>query len=891
MSAYTLLLDAVGAADLPRVGGKGANLGDLARAGFAVPPGFCVTTEAFGRFMAGLDHDIYAHLDDLTPDDIEAHRRAGASVRASLDDVPLPDEVEDAIVAAWRELGEEQAYAVRSSATAEDLPGASFAGQQDSYLNVRGREALLTGVKHCFASLFTDRAILYRSQNGFDHREVALAVVVQHMVHAEVAGILFTADPVTNNRTLASIDASFGLGEALVSGVVSADLYRVDTRARRIVTRQIAAKPFAIRSVAEGGTTRVELSAEESRRPALTEAQALEIARLGGRIEAHFGQPQDVEWALADGTLYVTQSRPITSLYPLPEPRPDDDALHAYVSFSHFQVMTDALPPLALSMWRTLFPVGHADGRLESSVTFTAGGRLYTDVSPLLRHPLGRRIFPRAFMNADQLAAAALAELAGRPAFQARGSRLHPARLLRSALPYLLRTLRALLRASPDGVTREVSTRIDDHIAAVSARLASAPDLDAKLERITYELRHIFDLIATWAPSMAAGMLAMGLSHRLLKPVADPDDLSALGRGLEGNVTTEMDLAVGDLADAARSSAAVAAQLDRPDVPATARLAAVAELEGGRTFLQAWDAFLARYGSRGPSEFDLSRPRWSEDPSSLLAMIVGAMRHGEPGAHRARYRALVRDGTLARDRLVAAARRGSWGFLRAPVTRRLTRVARGLAPLREHHKFLVIRLLELVKPVLHEAGDRLASEGSLDASDDVWFLTFPEIHDALARPGTDLRRLVATRRAALARYRRLTPPRVMTSDGEIPAVKLDGAHAPADALVGSPVSAGVVEGVARVVLDPSTEILNPGEILVAPFTDPGWTPLFVSAAGLVTEVGGLMTHGSVVAREYGIPAVVGVVDATRRIRTGQRLRVHGDAGYIELLGPAAPASA
>ena len=265
MASFTLTFPQISAADLPKVGGKGANLGELTQAGFNVPSGFCVTTSAFTRFMAAAalvarTEDIYAHLDHVSPNDLEQLRHVGSVVRAQLAAVPLPAEVQAAVVHAWQELGKSHAYAVRSSATAEDLPHASFAGQQDTYLNVRGRDALLENVKACFISLFTDRAILYRAQNGFDHRQVALSVVVQQMVHPDVAGIIFTADPVTGNRHIASIDASFGLGEALVSGLVSADLYQVNKRTEQIVKRQIATKQIAIRALAEGGTEQVELA-------------------------------------------------------------------------------------------------------------------------------------------------------------------------------------------------------------------------------------------------------------------------------------------------------------------------------------------------------------------------------------------------------------------------------------------------------------------------------------------------------------------------------------------------------------------------------------------------------------------------------------------------------
>ena len=883
MTPFIVYFDTISAADLAKVGGKGANLGELTRAGFNVPPGFCLSTNAFSRFMAEAPQDIYADIENVALDDIEQLRQVGNEVRTRLKQIPLPGEVADAVVKAWLELGKEYTYAVRSSATAEDLPYASFAGQHDTYLNVRGKEALLASVKACFISLFTNRAILYRMQNGFDHRKVALAVVVQRMVQPDVAGILFTADPVSGNRNIASIDASFGLGEALVSGLVSADLYQVNKRTYQIIKRQIASKQMAIRPLAEGGTERVELAEDERTRAALTDAHAIELARQGSQIEAHFGRPQDIEWALVDGVFYITQSRPITSLYPLPQPKPEDDALHIYASISHVEVMTDAMPPLALSLLRTLLPTGHNNGKMKSKYVVTAGGRLYGDISPLLRHPVGRRFIFKLFENADPLAGRALAALAERPSFLSHGSRFNPLSLLPAALPYMPKVFRSLFWAKTEGVTSEALVLINTHIAAVKTKLDAARDWREKLDISIFEMLRIFTPVLTWAPHLIAGMAATALLNGLIRNKADAKDLAALGRGLAGNIETEMNLAVGDLADAARVSEKLLSHLRQTHIDAKTRLARAADLPGGEAFLQAWNSFMEIYGARGPAEIDLSRPRWSEDPSSLLQMVLNATRSSKPGTHRAHYQKLITDGEIAANTVIKEAEKGWWGWMRVPLTRRLILASRNLAPLRGHHKFLVVRLLALIKPILLEAGKKLESESRLETCGDIWFLTLPEILEAFDKPEKGLKAIVKDRRSEFEHYQSITPPRVMSSEGEIPVVKLEGVEAPEGALIGSPVSAGVVEGVAKVVLDPSTEVLDPGEVLVAPFTDPGWTPLFVNAAGLVTEVGGLMTHGSVVAREYGIPAVVGVVDATKQIKTGRRVRVHGDAGYIELL--------
>lgn len=883
MTPFVDFLDYVGAADLATVGGKGANLGEMMRAGFNVPPGFCVTTHAFTQFMSGDTNEIYSLLDGISGDDIESVRQVGKRVRSILAQLPLPSEIAESIEQAWNKFGSQYAYAVRSSATAEDLPGASFAGQQDTYLNIHGKQSLLEKVKDCFISLFTDRAILYRIQNGFEHRRVALSVVVQRMVQPEISGILFTADPVVGTRDLVSIDASFGLGEALVSGLVSADLYQVDKRSREIVKRKIATKDIAIRSLDSGGTQRIQLEGEERTRPALMDKQILELTDLGVRIESHYGIPQDIEWAIEGGQFYITQARPITSLYPLPEPRPNDDALHVYFSLSHLQVMTDPMPPLSISVWRALLSVGHVEGELESQLVHSAGGRFYADLSPLLRNPLARRLLLKGTKNMDQLATAMLAEISRRKEFYSKGKKINPLSVVPWVLPVLLKALTIMTRGRSEGVAEAKTELINSYINSFDRRLGDTHRVEAKLELVISEMRNIITPILTWVPHLMAGLASLALLKRIMRNKGCDDELAALERGVSGNVVTEMNLRLGDLADVARRSDPLVQHLGNMNIDPGLRLKQVDNVVGGKDFKRLWDEFVSLYGARCPSEIDLSRPRWSEDPSSLLQMVVNTLGNGETGTHRVHYRELVEAAKGAEATLLRAARKGWWGWLRSPILRRLIRVSRNLTPLREHHKFFVVQLFVRVRQVLKETGHVLRAQGRIEDAQDVWFLSLPEIFESLASPAAELKTRVARRKDAFDHYRHLTPPRVMTSSGEILSARPVNSAAPEGVLIGSPVSAGVVEGRARVVADPGNEILFPGEILVAPFTDPGWTPLFVNAAGLITEVGGLMTHGSVVAREYGIPAVLGVLDATKRIRTGQLVRVHGDAGYIELL--------
>jgi phosphohistidine swiveling domain-containing protein len=855
---------------LAHVGGKGANLAWMARAGLPVPPGFCVTTAAFAAFL-GDAGPLHAALEALAPDDVEGVRRVAGEVRATLARRPVPDQVATAVRAAWRGLdGPAHAWAVRSSATAEDLPDASFAGQQDTYLNVRGEDALLAAVRDCWVSLFTDRAVLYRARNGFPHHLVHLSVIVQRMLHPEVSGILFTADPVSGSRALCSIDAGWGLGEALVGGLVNADLYTVDKATGAVREVRVGDKAIAIRPRPEGGTFTEELPAALRTARALTDTQCAELAAIGRRIEAAAGgAPQDIEWCYEAGVLHVVQARPITSLFPLPEPLPPG-GLHAYFSFGHVQMMPEAMPPLARDTWITMLPFGRgsltadpADRPAASRALVEAGGRLYIDVTTPLRIPRLRRLLLAVLAIAYPEIPALLA-----PVVPRLGPDLDPP--VRRALPVLRLLGPALPRVAAMLALRSPS-RARAIIEAAIARLLAPWDGDGPTptpRAVRDRLATLFTIIPRIAPPFAAGVIAQRLLARLGVAAAE---LEPLLRALPDNVTTEMDLALADLADLARPHPGLVEALERDG------LAGAEAHPDGRAFVAGFRAFVDRYGMRGAGEIDLSRPRWRDDPTLLLKVLVGNLRgNGEPGAHRRRHAEMAAQAEAAMRRITA--RFPTW---KRPIVRRLLRLVRHGLGLREHPKAALVRVLDVARASALAAGQRLEAAGALDAAEEVWFLRWDELVAADEAPA-DLRGIVAARREAHGRDRKRTPPLVMTSEGEVPrpAVRAD---LPAGALGGLGASAGVVEGPARVVLDPGAEVLHAGEILVAPFTDPGWTPLFTHAAGLVTEVGGMMTHGSVIAREMGIPAVVGVSGATRRIRTGDRLRIDGARGSVEIL--------
>ncbi|MEW9700356.1 phosphoenolpyruvate synthase [Paenibacillus sp. SI8] len=890
MNPYVLDFAQIDKHSLPVVGGKGANLGELTQEGFPVPPGFCLTTQAFRAFLeqSAAMSDYFLELDQLQADQLDEISALGRTIRQHLAKVPIPGNIQFAILESWRRCGATQAYAVRSSATAEDLPTASFAGQQDTYLNVRGEEQLLTAIRNCWVSLFTDRAISYRAKNRFDHRAVFLSVVVQQMVFPEVSGIMFTADPISGHRGTVSIDASFGLGEALVSGLVSADLYQV--RQGALWSKKIARKKLAIYALPDGGTDTQDLPESEQERAALADEQVLELALLGEKIKAHYGSEQDIEWCYAQGCLYIVQSRPITSLYPLAHvPVTSGESPHLLLSFGHQQMMTDAMKPMGLSLLRTMLPFGKPTVRAESRFTAAAGGRMYVDITKLFTLKPARTLFPKVLYNVDELMAIGAEDYVQQESFirhlpKAPGLKKEMARFLG---PILVRAFRNMWLADLSKAQQTVNAYIQSSIKQGKSKLAglSGPERILRVqEQIGSLMRDIFPALLPYPlPGIISSRLLQALSVRWL---GDSEAVHVLNRGLQGNATSEMGLMIGDLADTARPFPQVI-ELIRHGDPAHFR-EQLHQVHGGDVFGQAWDRFMKLYGMRCPGEIDITRPRWRDDPSTLLPSIDSHMRSMQPGEHRTKFAQGAAEAEAAGRVLLARLRKQPLGWFKAKLMGRLLCAFRGLMALREHPKYLMIQHFGIIREGLLAEGALLAESGVLERADDVFYFSLDELLRLTQgeHPET-LAQLLQQRKEELERYRTLTPPRLMTSEGEIITGRRKQQDAPAGALLGTPVSAGVVEGIARVVMRPEEAKLSKGEIMIAPFTDPGWTPLFHSTVGLVMEVGGLMTHGAVVAREYGIPAVVGIDGATRLIRDGDRIRLDGTRGYVLVLEPLA----
>ena len=863
MGSYVLDFQEIDQTQVAVVGGKGAHLGELSRIeGIRVPAGFCVTTDAFRRMMAEAPsvNDRLDRLSRLNPDDREAIRTLSAEIRRTLEGIAIPDDLAAAITRSLARLGERSAYAVRSSATAEDSPTASFAGQQDTYLNVVGPAAILQHVSRCWASLFTERAVTYRLRNGFDLRNVHMAVVVQQMVFPVAAGILFTADPVTSNRKVTSVEASFGLGEALVSGLVNADMYKV--RDGEVVAKAIATKQLAIHALPAGGTQEQAIDPAQQEQPALTDAQVVRLVELGRRIEAHFGQPQDIEWCLADDDFQVVQSRPITTLFPIPVT--DDGGNHVFVSVGHGQMMTDAMKPLGISMWQlTALP------RM-----YEAGGRLFVDVTQRLASPASRASLLEVMGRGDPLITDALETVLERddfiPSIPDEGQVSAPT----GSAP-------APLETDPAIVT-DLIGRNQESIAALKRdiRTKSGSALFDFILADIQELKRILFDARSHQVFMGAMEATWWLNEQLQAWLGEKNAADTLTQSVPHNVTSEMGLALLDVADVIRPHPEVVAFLQH--VEDEGFLDELATLAGGREARDAIRAFLDKYGMRCVGEIDITRPRWSERPTTLVPVILGNIKNFEPGAGERRFEQGRQEAWTKEQELLERLRALPDGEQKAEEAKRMIDRVRTFIGYREYPKYGMVSRYFVYKQALLEEAGRLVQAHLLREKEDIFYLTFQELHDVVRTNHVD-DQLIHQRKDAFRSYQALTPPRVLTSDGEVIAGAYRRDDVPAGALVGLPVSAGIIEGRARVIHDMAEADLEPGDILVTAYTDPSWSPLFVAITGLVTEVGGLMTHGAVIAREYGLPAVVGVEQATRLIRNGQRIRVNGTDGYVEIL--------
>ncbi len=873
MNPYVLEFQEIQPTHLRLVGGKGYHLGELSKIqGIHVPEGFCVTTAAFEKALASNEtfHMLLDRLTRLKDEDLEQTGEISGKIRKVIMQSTLPQEMVNEVDRLLEKFGREEAYAVRSSATAEDSPDHSFAGQLVSWLHVKGTREIFRSVKQCWASLFTDRAVIYRMKNGRDHREVLPAVVIQRMVFPDASGVMFTADPVTSNRKVLAVDACFGLGEALVSGEISGDSYKV--REGKITEKRIACKKSAVYARKEGGTEKKGIPPEKQNRPVLSEKQVLKLEQTGRMLEAHFGCPQDIEWCLADGTVYIVQSRPVTTLFPVPK-QGEARGKRVYVSVGHQQMMTDAMKPLGVSFFLLTTPAPMR----------TAGGRLFVDVTPMLASPESRNHLIQSLGQNDPLIKDALMTIVKRENFFEDFTRSCPDSKGRNPGPG-----RQALPSPPD----PASIPSDPSVVLERMRKAQASVEQCKqeirqkagpalfdyirhdLKRLRKELSSHIDLI------QAAMDAAMWINEKMEQWLGEKHAADQLTQSVPNNITSEMGMELLEVADAIRPYPQVVDYLQQ--VKKDSFLDDMIRLEGGKEARAKIDAFLEKHGMRCPGEIDITRTRWSEKPVTLVPVILHHVKNFGPGAGRRKFEQGKQKALKKEKELLERLKELPDGGQKARETKRMIQRLRNLAGFREYPKYCIIQRYFIYKQSLLKEAEKLVQKGILRDKEEVFYLTFDEFCEAV-RTGRLDKRIIRRRKREYQFYEKLFPPRVITSDGEIIQGRYRRENLPDNAILGLPVSSGIVEGRARVLLNMEDAVPEDGGILVTRFTDPGWTPFFVSVKGLVTEVGGLMTHGAVIAREYGLPAVVGVENATKRIKDGQRIRVNGTEGYIEIL--------
>ncbi len=854
------------------VGGKGLHLGALAKMeGIQVPEGFCVTTVGYQKAIEQ-NEMVHALLDQLTTlkvEDREQIDEVSKKIRQAIMEVAIPSDVVKAVAHYLSQFGNEYAYAVRSSATAEDLPHASFAGQQDTYLNIIGKESILEHIRKCWASLFTERAVIYRMQNGFDHRQVYLSVIVQRMVFPQASGILFTADPINCNRKLLSIDASFGLGEALVSGLVSADYYQVQDGV--IVNKRVETKKMAIYGRKEGGTETKQLSPDQQKTQTLTDQQILQLARIGRQIEEHFGCPQDIEWCLADDTFYIVQSRPITTLYPIPEA--NDQENHVYVSVGHQQMMTDPIKPLGISVWMLTG---------ATPMFKTGGGRLFVDITMGLSSLDGRQNLLDVLGHSDPLIKDALITIIERGDF----IKLDPSD---KSEPGPVKSHKGMSSAdileeagNDPAIVADLVKSSETSLSALKRNIQTKSGLDVFdciLEDMQQRRQRASDL-KNLSVIMSAIHASAWINEKMNEWLGEKNVADTLSLSVPNNVTSEMGMELLDVADVIRPYPKIVEYLQQ--VKDDNFLDELVQFEGGQQVRDAIATYLDKYGMRCAGEIDITRTRWSEKPSILVPMILSNIKNLEPGASKRKFEQGRQEALKKEQDLLARLKQLPGGEQKAEETKQIIDQIRNFIGYREYPKYDIVSRYFIYKQALLKEAERLVQAKVLHEKEDIYYLSFEELQETIRTNKLDYQ-VIDKRKNEYRLYEKLTPPRVITSDGEIITGQYKRENIPAEAIVGLAVSSGVVEGRARVILNIEGADLEDGDILVTAFTDPSWTPLFLSIKGLVTEVGGLMTHGAVIAREYGLPAVVGVENATKLIKDGQRIRVHGTEGYIEFL--------
>ena len=861
---------------IPIVGGKGANLGELSTIkGIKVSDGFCISTDGYREAFSD-NVELSTLLDSLShlqADDTEQIAAFGSQIRDIILDLQFPTDIESEIDNHLKLLGENSAYAVRSSATAEDLPTASFAGQHDSFLNIIGKESIIKNVIKCWASLFTTRAIIYRIQNNFDHRKVYLSVIVQRMVIPRASGVMFTADPITSNRNLLTINACYGLGEALVSGHASADYYSV--RDGVIVEKNIPAKTMAIYPTNTGGTEERNIEDDHSNAQILTDEQIIQLESIGRQIESHYSYPQDIEWCLCDDGFIIVQSRTITTLYPLPVVESGEN--HVFLSSGHLQMMTAPMKPLGIYFFCSV--IGNPPYQ-------EIGGRVYLDLTSDLATPIGRLLTKKLLgIIGDSLLTNAIIKITKNKEYirtlKKGKNKVFNTSNNSGVLSILINAIRIYRENNPD----IIKGFIDDEQKSIDKMEQEIENLSGgdlfKFIYQDHEGRRTKIMQPPNAGAMTAVMLSTSRFNKKLKKWLGVENAAdTIIQSLPNSVTLDTGLTLLDVADVVRRYPKVIEYFKNANDDTF--FEDIARLDGGKAVCESIRDYLDLYGMRCSGDIDITVPRWSEQPTTLIPLILNNIKNFEPNYRQMKFEQGILDSERKIQEYVDLVKEKSGGKRKAKSVKRIASLIRNYIGYREYPKFSYMKRYFIYKQALRKEASKLLSAGIIKELDDIYFLYFEEFREVVKTRKLDYS-IITTRKDQDAFYEKLTPQRVITSNGDVIEGQYDKSDYPQGALIGINVSSGVIEGRARVITSMEKANFEDGDILVTTFTDPSWTPIFVSIKGLVTEVGGLTTHGAVIAREYGLPAVVSIENATKLIKDGDRIRLNGDIGYVEIL--------
>ena len=878
-----IFLDIAENIDEAAIGGKAMNLVRMKRFGFSIPLGFCITTTAFRDHLEANDLIgwLESVLDKLNSAPPEDRKSVLSEIRQAITDAPLAEDVSKQIEQHYYMLGANN-VAVRSSATAEDLPGHSFAGQYETYLGVADPAGCINAVKKCWASLWTQRAYDYRQNNGFDHLKVNMAVIVQSLVEADASGVIFTIDPVTGSASRIIVEACFGLGDSLVSGKVTPDRFVVRKRNLKILSRRIQNEKIEFVFDKPGSMKKGATESNQVGGLCIENRTAKKLARLARKIETKFRSPQDIEWAIRVNKIFFLQSRPITAI----PPKISWEERQVWTNANTGEVAPDVITPLTWSFIQTMFlPLFGSVFRLlgvrlgDNPLAGLAAGRIYFNINTLIA--IGQH-FPERWqlkMNdafgGDQGKMYSLGEIdIPEEDIPELGFRFTKVIFM---LPYIIYKFFSHRQKRAESFLNKMNSK-NRQLQNIDIQAMSEEKLVTLLMTITTDYLETWDLLYViplasalppfyWLCAKWFDDAEATVANRLLAGLGNMDDAEAgfdLWRlAIEAHKLAEVEKIIlsGDNWQAAREK--------------------IRKLAHGKQFLRSWDEFMVLHGHHCYHELELFNPRWSEQPDYILSTVrnyIVSIDKSDP----LKYRSMLIE---QRIRLTQECRQKLTNPVKRCIYNCFLRGAQQGSVLREKSKNEPVRGFAILRKVLLELGKRLNSKGILTNAEDIFFLKLEEIGPvAQAKANFDVKKTIESRRAEYEKDKSITPPTVVIGKFDPDNFVPDAVATDVDILNGLAVSSGVVTGKARVILRSDTdEHLLPGEILVAPITNPGWTPYFPNAAGIVMDQGGLLSHGSIIAREYGIPAVVNVGPATRIIKTGQTIQVDANRGTVAIL--------